>query len=471
MANINNPGPETTHVATLNGHVAYLTPDTFSDVCDRLVSEAGGGVPDVKPYEPQKANSTWSNTVHDAEAAKRIEGQQAALQQAGVKVDAKEQFFATGTRMADEGYAYQKARKAEHDSMQPAREAAAALADAVRAEKRREVEINTGDLARTIESNGKIKAAGGYVLREQAIRGLIGRLKSPALGYVLGVRDRIAAEHRSEEPNKAAMVTDKAILVDVLRHECRRSPNVSLKLRVRDALGDCFGIVSPSYEPADAPAVLGQIVNELPRDARATFSYDPQSTTWELRAQVWTPTPVDEQAVGEAFQGYVSFSSRDNGTRSFRSGGGVLLLRCLNASTYVAEGHSTKRRHVGAIMVDVRDALKGGMHAINALVQAWGANREIEIELPEGVSLTEAIPDFYSSLLLDRSSQLCGVLRGRTADHVKGLTAAYQDERRDPDRIVRSDIAQGWTRYIQGQPADVRREAEAAAGSWLVAAN
>lgn len=468
MANINQPTSETTHVATLNGHTAYLTPDTFTAVCDRLVKQAGGGVPDVQPYKPTKANSTWTDTVHDAEAEQRIKAQHDTLNKAGVKVDAGQQFYATGTRLADEGYAHQAAEQREHEKLQPAREAAADLVRRVQAEKRREIEITAGNLSRTIEANGKLRAAGGFALSEQAIRGLIARLRSPALGYVLGVRDRIVEEHRAEEPNKAAITTDKAILVDVLRHECSRNPDAALKLRVREAIGDCFAIVSPSYEPADAPEVLSQILSKLPKDARASYSYDPTSTTWELRAQVWTPTPVDKQAVGEAFQGYVSFSSRDNGTRSFRGGGGVLLLRCLNASTYVAEGKSTKRRHVGEILIDVQDAIDGGLHAIQALVEAWKLNREDVIDVPSGLSVQDVIPDFYTSLLTDRSSELCGVLRGRTAQHVEGLTAAFHEQRRDPEQLIRSDLVQGWTRYVQSEEPDIRREAEAAAGAWLV---
>ena len=77
-------------------------------------------------------------------------------------------------------------------------------------------------------------------------------------------------------------------------------------------------------------------------------------------------------------------------------------------------------------------------------------------------------PGFWSYALRDRRSELATVLPGRSATHVEGLTAAYFSERRDSSRIVRSDFAQGWTKYIQSQGADVRREAESAIADWMV---
>lgn len=79
-----------------------------------------------------------------------------------------------------------------------------------------------------------------------------------------------------------------------------------------------------------------------------------------------------------------------------------------------------------------------------------------------------AIPGFWRALLTDRTSDLAGVLPGRTAQHVDGLTSAFWGERRETGYLSRADFAQGWTRYIQDQPNAVRREAEQAVGSWMV---
>jgi hypothetical protein len=228
-------------------------------------------------------------------------------------------------------------------------------------------------------------------------------------------------------------------------------------------------VVSPSYSPADwSDDLAGQIQRGLPGDARGQFSYDATSTTWELRAEVWTPTPTDEQAVGEAFRGFVSFRSADNGTRRFDGGGGIELLRCLNASTYMADGQDVSRVHRGRIMHDIDRMVASALRSVATLAASWGQARTQTIETPSGLTLEDAIPGFWRHLLRDRSSELAGVLPGRTEGHVEGLSAAYHAERRDASQLVRADLAQGWTRYIQDQPIPVRRTAEEAIGAWVV---
>ena len=182
---------------------------------------------------------------------------------------------------------------------------------------------------------------------------------------------------------------------------------------------------------------------------------------------MWTPTPVSEQAVGEAFEGYVSFKSKDAGNGRLQGGGGVSLLRCLNASTYTADGQSVNRTHQSKILADIGAMLEGSLAAIEALCNAWGLARVTPLDVPAGVSVNDAIPGFWRYCLTSRGSDLAGVLPGRSETHVTGLTQAFHAERRNPRVLVQADLAQGWTRYIQGQPSDVRRDAESAAGTWL----
>lgn len=479
MESINTRTPADTHRLTLNGFAAFCTPDTFNEVAAELVEKAGPGIPQAETLETEPESqpettpenvSTWTHTIHDDEAEKRIKAQHAALISGGVKVDSNRQLYETGTRMAAEGYSNQDRRKREHEARPLARDAAAKLVARVEAEKRRDVEISAAELGRSIDVNGKLKGA-GFILGEPAVRGLIGRLKSPALGYVLGLRQRIVDEVRKgSEGSREQVQADKAMLAETLRRECSRYGDVALKLRTRGALGDCFAVVSPGYAPADAPEVLSQILAQLPADARGSYRYDPASTSWELQADVWTPTPVAKQAVGEAFRGYVQYSSRDNGTRGFHAGGGVELIACLNASTYTAASSSARRRHVGSILEDLAESLSVGTQAIETLVKAWGVTRAAVVEIPEGLALQEVVPDFYLSLLTDRRAhaELVGVLPGRSKEHAAKLAQAFHAERRVDDRIVRSDLAQGWTRYVQDLDPGIQHDAEQAIGAWLV---
>lgn len=420
-----------------------------------------------------KAFSDWSAPIVDSEAKARIEALHEKMRASGIEVNTSEQFFATGTRMASEGYATQEGRKREHEAAMPLEQAAEELRDRVRKEGREDKEMSAREFANAITVNGKVHVA-GHALTEQAIRGLTARLKSPALSYVLGLRDRITAEKALplEDQNTSAIRADIARLADTLRHEALRSGDTVLTLRTRKSPGDIFAVVSPSYTPADAPEVIDQILRDLPKDAKGTWNYDPSSTAWELRANVFTPTPVLEQAVGEPFEGYASFQARDNGTSRFRGGGGAMMLRCLNASVYVASTAELSRVHRGRVMYDIGMMLQGALAGINTLCEAWGTRRQEVIELPKVdeklLTLEEAMPGFWRALLTDRRSDLVGVLPGRTETHVKALTRCYEEERRDAAKLVRSDFAQGWTRYVQDFAAPVRREAEVAIGDWLV---
>jgi hypothetical protein len=417
----------------------------------------------------------------DESAKKRIDEQQKALREAGVKGlgfrgegGDGDQFFRNGTRMLDSAYGLQDSRKAEHEAKIPIEEAAMGLSAKVRAEGREDYLCTARDVANNIEVHGQVKVF-GRKLTEQAIRGLTGRCESPALSYILGLYERVASERAKEdsERNDKAIEEDLAKAADVVRHECLRNGDKTLKLRMRANPNDIFACVSPGFAPADAPEVVTQVLGKLPKGAKGTWTYHPVSTQWELRADVWTPTPTDKQAVGEPFAGYASFRARDNGTSRFNGGGGIEVLRCLNASVYVAEMAGTSRVHRGLIMYDIEKMLAGATAAISVLCKAWGQNREIEIPMPVDaeeklIPLSEAIPGFWRSMLTDRRSELVGILPGRTENHVKVLSSTFASERRVPDRLVRSDFGQALTRYVQRFPLPIQREAEATVGSWLL---
>lgn len=473
------------------GEVVLVPADGWEAAADALIEKHGFGhglpqvelVDAVAPTEPPPAavvpetapalpvNSTWTEQVVDATATVRIEKQHAALRAAGVAVDASQQLYSTGTRMADIGYATQEKRKAAHDKAMTLAEAAASLSARVQGEGREDVEISAREFGNAIHVNGVISVR-GRKLTENAIRGLSGRLGSPMLSYVLGLRERIILELQKSEGERdmSAVASDKAKLAEVLRHECLRNGDRPLVLRTRRDPGDIFAVVSPSFGIADAPEVLEQLAAKLPADARATWSYDADSTAWELRANVWTATPVAEQAVGEPFEGYASFQARDNGTRRIQGGGGISLIRCLNATTYTAHAESGSRVHRGEVMVDIEKMVASAVKSIDILCGAWGQRREERVYAPSGVPIEVAIPGFWRALLTDRRSELAGVLPGRKEANVAALTKAFVAERRNEENFVRADFAQGWTRMIQDLPTTVRRDAEQAVGKWMVEA-
>jgi len=462
------------------GDVSKVVPAAQAmDTADQMVNQAGGGIPNIVPCDEQgnteikkeetkvetpapKVNSTWTATVIDNTAKARIEAQHQALAAQGIKVNTKEQFYATGTRMADVGYTTQTHRKQEFLKQKPLKDAIGELSEKVGNELRRDVHLSAKEIAEelTVEDNQILVR--DHLLTERALRGIVARLQSPAIGYLVGLQERIAGEQDAK-----LLQTDIEKLTDIFYYECKRFGDVEFKLRMREYPRDIFAALSPTFGVADAPMVMDQIIEQMPEDARGSWSYDPETTSWELRAEIFTPTPVEEQAVGEAFSGYVSFSSGDAGNLRFRGGGGISLIRCLNASTYSA-GEGISRVHRGKIMYDINSMTAKSLKAIKALCVAWGKNRQEKVEIPTGVKISDAIPGFWRFLLTDKRSELQGVLKGRTENNIGGLTQAFYSERRDLDNVVRADFAQGFTRFIQGQPTEIRREAELAIGNWVV---
>lgn len=420
----------------------------------------------VPPAPKSPVYSDWGSTVVDQDAKKRIEAQHAAIAAAGgPKINTGEQFFETGTRMAADGYATQTKREHDHNNQMLLRDAISQLQDHVSNEVRRDVQLSAKDIANLISVEDGDLLIKDHFVREHALRGLVTRLESPVLGYLLGLRERINADRVRAGVDHEVIEKDAAKMADTLRYELLRNPDVVYKLRMREFPCDIYAAMSPGFGVADAPMVMEQILESMPSDARGSWAYDSETTGWELRASIWTPVPVAEQAVGEPFEGYVSLSSRDNGTGSFNGGGGINLLRCLNASTYNA-GEAMKRRHYGKILFDVNAMIQKALKAIESLCIAWGKGRQQEVEVPKGVPIEVAMPGFWRSLL--KEGELAGVLTGRKENHVKELTKSYFDQRRDNEKVVLSDFAQGWTRYIQGQPTEIRREAEQAIGNWIV---
>lgn len=352
--------------------------------------------------------------------------------------------------------------------------------DRVRAEKRIDLALDSREIGRSVrvvaDDNGRkrIVIADGFALSERAIRGLVSRIESDALGYVLGLRNRIATERTNgAKANEARMEADRQEIVRVLARECATLASVPCKVRARESLKDVFAVVSPSYSNADAPESIDELLSSAHLSepgVRGDFSYDPSSTAWRVRAVLANPSPVQLQAVGEPFSFHVDISGRDNGTGRWIAGGGTEIWSCSNGAVRIVDGTSTRRIHRGNVLREVDAAIRCSLDAAAELIKAWGVNRTIEAEIPSKVTIEDAIPGFYRAMLRDDRDLVKVGFRGQREEIVKGLSAAYFGERRDPERVTRSDLAQGWTKYIQRTPLDVRSEAEAAIGAWLARA-
>lgn len=419
----------------------------------------------LPPPTAKPVYSNWDKQVTDESAKTRIEDLHKKIGEGGITIDTSQQLYATGTRMAEDGYRTQSKREKNHFKQQLLKDAIEELEEKVANEIRRDVHVSAKDIADMISVEDNKLCIKDHVLTEHALHGIMTRLESPALGYLLGLQSRIASYSMNAGVDHDILDKDVAKLTEILQHECKRYGDVAFKLRMREYPNDIYAATSQTFGVADAPMVMEQILDKMPDDARGSWAYDPETTSWELRAEIWTPTPVAQQAVGEPFSGHVSFTSRDNSTGRFNGGGGINILRCLNASTYSA-GEGVSRVHRGKIMFDIDTMVRKSLTAINVLCEAWGIARKSKVEIPTGTPIEKAIPGFWRALL--KEGELSKVLVGRKENHIKELSRAYFDERRDKQNVVVADFGQSWTRFIQSQPIEIRRDGEAAIGAWMV---
>ncbi len=303
------------------------------------------------------------------------------------------------------------------------------------------------------------------------------------MSRILELQERVATATRLDEKNRQGNISpyiakydevarmiegDRRELSNCLRHELNRFPDVKLKMRVREnpALKDIFAILSPSYTIADAPMITPELLKSgIPDDAKGSWDYDAETTAWNIEIATWTLTATLEQAIGEPISGMISFSGKDNGTGRLNGFGGILIIQCLNASLYSAGEVEVSRVHRGRVLFDAQKMLRAALHSINTLSEAWGNNRKIVVEPPINFDSKKFMDGCWRALL--NKGELSGVLVGRKENHIPVLSRCFEQERRDRDKLIRSDFAQTFSKHLQSQPNDIQREGELAIGNWL----
>ena len=80
-----------------------------------------------------------------------------------------------------------------------------------------------------------------------------------------------------------------------------------------------------------------------------------------------------------------------------------MIVVCLNASTYVAEGAGAARVHRGHILYDVPAMARAAAQSVHALCKAWGQARTAIVPVPELVPIEQVIPGYWRHLLLARA--------------------------------------------------------------------
>lgn len=415
---------------------------------------------------PTPALSTWEKPVVDDAAKARIEAMHESVGLTNGVTHG--QAYTSGTKLAAVGVQNGKAARVQFEKRPLATEALADFALMIQGEKR--------------ENSKPYRARDLKVCEVTAdgIRVQNGRdyLVSPEL--CKDVLSRIGARRGSASYMQALWGDGKySECAELFGRELRDS-QADNRLVFRHRNGVPFAVVSPSYQAVDGDLVAKALLHELRMQpeadqARASISYDYESTSASLDIAWHTPIPEIEQAVGEPFRARMGVSFRDNGQGGIRPGGGFELVVCLNYTTTEVDAFSASIRHVGRASIRFRTSVKDAAIAILPILRAYanakcdhlGSSAKTTDGSAMPVRLEDAIPGFWRSLLAPRG-ELVGLV---PANKVKDLTAATLSEStyRNSDGWRRSDMVNGLTKWAQAGTSDpyTRDSIERAAGNIL----
>src|SRR5215467_10392819 len=203
------------------GITRETAPETFQAVLDEMIAQTGQPwdpstkIEVIEIQEPEAPIFTVEAGEVDPKAAARVNAQQDIIREAGYDVGNQHQFFTSGTRMLAEGHQEMDRQKRAHDDLRPLSAVLDEIDQTIAAEKRHQRRMTSGELGRMLSVNGKLKVD-GYKVQEQALRNLLARLESPALGMVLGMRERIAGRSKLGNLTAEGMKLDKEMMLELL---------------------------------------------------------------------------------------------------------------------------------------------------------------------------------------------------------------------------------------------------------------
>lgn len=384
----------------------------------------------------------------------------------------KAPLYEVGTRVVQMGVDNARAMQQEHDAKPWARDVAADLVRAVRAEERQDLPATrVGDLRMT--SSGLIVLPGEgepgkgprLPLSERSFASLMGRM--PA---------RSGIAYLNDCPPKLRAINFNHWAVEVTDRERSETKPMEAVLRTRKVEGvrQAFAAVSPTYTPFDADKIGEALRLALPGDAKGGLDYDGQRMRLEA---LWrTNIAPDEFVAGEFFKAGVIVRADDTGAGSIRVQSVLWRNLCLNLLILdKAVGVDIRLRHVGNVeelAARFRAAFNEALGSIGSFRNAWKNAMQEEGEALVARSAGTTADDIAK---LPANVVLAGLfngilerelvpVKGRKTDVVPKLLEMHtQDEARDAYGVSRASIVNAFTRYahkVETDPfaADLIRE-------------
>lgn len=295
------------------------------------------------------------NTVGVSElGAARATADAAKLTELGFTVPPP--LYAVGSLVNSTGVANATRKRIEHNARPVLGDAVADFCNIIRAENRRDIEIEPSRL--TFTDNGAVKLPNGEALDFSALSfgQFAARLDMPkgAGTYLAGIPQDMRAWN--------------------LRKWVTLADPKPFKLRLRRE-NEIFACVSTKYADYGLDLVardMVQALSDLP-DLRATLDYDGQRV--QIDATTFSDVQPERFVAGEVFQVGARVASADDGTGSAKGGGSADRNLCLNlfiVASMQAGGFSVAHRGSReAFRKALRQGFDGASQAARHFVQQW----------------------------------------------------------------------------------------------------
>jgi hypothetical protein len=355
-----------------------MTTTATDDRFANLELDLPGSKPAIAPVEIPGV------TIRERARAQANAETQLARARLGLKLDDKQLYFASGTKMLASGEAVAREYRRSWEQRPLVGEGMDALYQRVQSERRKDLVVPAHELL--LDNQGRLTRGNGGALvpTGHAFRQL-------ANGAPAELDAGLKANLNLWMPG-----------VDPKRKVCLRTRNPNAETKTREL----FAAVSPKYAAFDSDTLAQACKRLLPADARVTVEYDGART--QLDVSYANPYEVaDEIAVGRLHRVGLRIDTADDGSRGFRIRLYAERIACINC-TILADGRLTfSRRHIGnvdAFAKLVQEALSSTGNAIRDFGRLWGEANE------------RAIHDAYDGTQLSASECFKRLI---TAEYVK----------------------------------------------------
>ncbi len=472
----------------LGGEVVTTDEVNWHDAADALVARHGGGVPDVKRFGssvntpdavvdanplPRRTPSVAlapaplplplptpeRGVTVDLAGAMRSGSDFLAAEQAGFAP--KPTLYTRGTMVVSMGVDNARRSRTEHEAKPVMRgDALPAFIERVRAEDRKDIEVNLGQCI--FQDNGDILIPGRdpsarrLMVTRDAFGSLLARIGCGGSSYLA---DECWPELRAENVNRQLVHRDKTGELGSAVLRTRRNVNTI------DGRREVFGVVSSSYTAYDVDKVAEALAIAVPDEARGTVTYDGTKARFEVMFH--SNVQPEGYVAGEFFKAGVVIGTGDTGGSSLWGNAVVYQNLCLNLivideakSRLFAVRHATTVQRMAR---ELRTGIDAGLAKLDHFLKAWGyACKENVVESARfanpdmPIKIEDALPGIFNAVI---ERELVPV-RGRREVVVPKLMMMWSKDQSSAAGPTRAAVANAFTRYAHEVNEDPWQEDE-----------